>query len=39
VPGRSSSLLDSGVDAIGALIGLTTVYWLRRFLVSAQEQE
>lgn len=39
VPGRSSSLLDSGVDAIGALIGLTTVYWLRRFIVSAQAQE
>jgi VanZ family protein len=39
VPGRSSSLFDSGVDSIGALIGLTTVYWLRRLLVSAQEQE
>lgn len=39
VPGRSSSLLDSGVDSIGALIGLTAVYWLRRFLVNAQEQE
>lgn len=39
VPGRSSSLLDSGVDSIGALIGLTTVYWLRRFFAIAQEQE
>lgn len=34
VPGRSSSLLDSGVDAIGALIGLSTVYWLRHFFTS-----
>lgn len=39
VPGRSSSLLDSGVDAIGALIGLTTVYWLRRLLIVEQELE
>lgn len=38
VPGRSSSLLDSGVDAIGALIGLTTLYWLRRLLVSAKPE-
>lgn len=39
VPGRSSSLLDSGVDSTGALIGLTTVYWLRRSFIVEQEAE
>ncbi len=39
VPGRSSSLLDSGVDSIGALIGLTAIYWLRRLLIVEQEPE
>ncbi len=39
VPGRSSSLLDSGVDALGALIGLSTLYWLRRLLIVEQEPE
>ena len=34
VPGRSASLFDAGVDATGALIGLTCVYWLRRILAS-----
>lgn len=39
VPGRSASLFDSGVDAIGALIGLSTVYWLRQFLSSGVREK
>jgi VanZ family protein len=39
VPGRSASLLDSGVDAIGALVGLSAVYWLRHFFTSGARQK
>ncbi|MBP9807739.1 VanZ family protein [bacterium] len=39
VPGRSASLFDAGVDAAGALIGLTCAYWLRRILVSDAQKK
>lgn len=39
VPGRSASLLDSGVDAIGALVGLSAVYCLRHFFTSGARQK
>ncbi len=39
VPGRSASLFDSGVDSIGALIGLTCAYWTGRLLSNGARPE
>jgi VanZ family protein len=33
VPGRGSSIVDVGIDALGALLGLLVLAWVRRMIL------